>query len=230
MYRKGIVWLYLYLFAAIADMALIVNLENRYRIYSKPLLAASLLAYFLYSTSLIKGSLLRKSVAAALIFSLIGDVLLLYPSLFLYALGAFFMAYICYIIAFKLTQSNVINLMKVNFIRIFLYNLPIYIAAAFVYFLIRNNLYELKVPIILYIMCIVMMVTIARERFGRTNMSSFWQVFIGALLLFASNGILALHNFYQPILDAQVMIMGTYMMSQLLILMGIRSHIVSIKP
>jgi len=229
MQRKGIIWLYLFLGAAIIDMAFLTQNQEQYRYYSKPLIIIGLLFYFLQTTILIKGSILRKSITAGLVFSLLGDTLLLFPSMFLYGLGAFLMTHICYIVAFKLTQDHVFNLMKVNFIKIFIYNLPIYIAAAFVYFLIQNNLYELKIPVIIYIMVIVMMVTISRERFGRTNASSFWQVFIGALLFLTSDGILALNRFFQPIEDAGVMIMGTYMMAQLLILMGIRSHIISIK-
>ena len=229
MQRKGIIWLYLFLGAAIVDMAFITQNQEQYRYFSKPLIIIGLLVYFLQTTSPIKGSILRKSVAAGLVFSLIGDVLLLFPGMFLYGLGAFLMTHICYIIAFKLTQNHTINLLKVNFVKIFLYNLPIYIPAAFVYFLIQGNLHELKIPVIIYVMVIVMMVTISRERFGRTNGSSFWQVFIGALLFMTSDGILALNRFFLPIQDVGVLIMGTYMMAQLLILMGIRSHIISIK-
>jgi uncharacterized membrane protein YhhN len=229
MHRKGIIWLYLFLGSAIVDMAFIIQNQEQYRYFSKPLIIIGLLAYFLQTTTLIKGSVLRKSVTAGLIFSLLGDTLLLFPGMFLYGLGAFLMTHICYIIAFKLTQTHTFNLLKVNFIKIFIFNLPIYIVAAFVYFLIHSNLYGLKIPVIIYIMVIVMMVTISRERFGGTNASSFWQVFIGALLFLVSDGILALNRFFQPIPDAGVMIMGTYMVAQLLILMGIRSHIISIK-
>lgn len=226
MYKKGIVWLYLFLFAALSDMALIVNFESHYRIYSKPLIIAFLLGYFLQSTTLIRGSLLRKSVSAALIFSLAGDVLLLFPNLFLYGLGAFFMTHICYIIAFKLTQNHVFNPLKVNFIKMFLYNLPVYILAAFVYFLIHKQLNELKIPVVMYLLVLVMMVTLARERFGRTNAASFWQLFLGAFLFFISDGLLALDKFFQPIPDGDVLIMGTYILAQLLIIMGVRSHLI----
>lgn len=226
MYKKGIVWLYLFLFAALVDMALIVNFASQYRFFSKPLIIASLLGYFLQSTALIKGSLLRKSIAAALFFSLAGDVLLLFPNLFLYGLGAFFMTHICYIIAFKLTQNHIFNPLKVNFIKMFLYNLPVYILAAFVYFLIHKQLNELEIPVVLYLLVLVMMLTMARERFGRTNAASFWQLFLGAFLFFISDGFLALDRFFHPIPDGDVLIMGTYILAQLLIIMGIRSHLI----
>lgn len=229
MHRKRIVWLYLFLLAGLADMAFIIHQETVFRLISKPLIILGLLVYFFQTTALIKGSLLRKSITAALGFSVLGDVLLLFPGLFLYGLGAFFMTHICYIVAFKLTQNHTFNPLKVNFIKMFFFNLPIYIAAAFVYYLIHKQLNELKIPVVIYIFALVMMVTIARERFGRTNPESFWQLFIGALLFMVSDGILALNRFFQPLADAEILIMGTYMMAQLLIVMGVRSHLLGIK-
>ncbi|WP_186753465.1 lysoplasmalogenase [Echinicola salinicaeni] len=226
MQTKGIGWLYLYLFSGLADIALITQQQEQMRFISKPLLMISLTAYFLSATTLIKNSLLRKSVGAALILSLIGDVFLLFPEMFLYGLGAFFIAQICYIIAFKLIQNHQINLRQINFLKIFFYNLPIYIAAAIVYFLINDNLQQLKTPVVLYILAMVMMVSTARERFKRTNTQSFVQVFLGAVLFLISDSIIALDLFFQPIKNSGVLIMGTYILAQLLIVMGIRSHLV----
>lgn len=229
MYRKGITWLYLFLLAAVADMAFITQNKEQFRYFSKPLITVGLLMYLLASTKAIEGSLLRKSMAAALVFSMLGDFLLLFPNLFLYGLGAFLITHLCYILAFKLTQNHGFNPLNINFVRTFFYNLPIYIPAAFVYFLIRKNLLELQIPVIIYIMVITMMVTMARERFRRTNVASFWQVLIGALLFLVSDAIIALNRFYQPIQDSGILVMGTYIVAQLLIVMGIRSHLVDPK-
>jgi uncharacterized membrane protein YhhN len=229
MQRKEVLWLYVFLFLAIADMSLLIQGFYKLRIFTKPFLMLVLLFYFLQTTKLIRGSLLRKCVAAALLFASIGDTLLLFPNLLLYGMGAFLMTHICYIIAFKLTQNHSFNPLQVNFVKMFLYNLPIYIGAAFVYFLIHSNLQELKIPVVIYLLAVVMMATLARERYGRTHPSSFWQVFVGALLFLVSDAVLALNLFFQPIPDAEILVMGSYMIAQLLILMGIRSHLVSIK-
>ncbi|SHM39588.1 Uncharacterized membrane protein YhhN [Cyclobacterium lianum] len=229
MYKKGIVWLYVFLIAALADIALLLHAAPSYRLLSKPLIVAALLGYFLQSTVLIKGSILRISVSAALIFAVAGDILLMYPGLYLYGMGAFFMTHICYIVAFKLTQNHIFNPLRVNFIKMFFYNLPIYILAAFIYFLIHRQLLELKIPLIVYLLATVMMVTLARERFGRTHAASFWQVFIGAFFMFTSNAIQALDKFFYPVPDGKILIMGTYVLAQLLIIMGIRSHLVHIR-
>lgn len=226
MHQKGIGWLYLYLFSGLSDIAMIIQEKPDYRFFTKPLILLSLTIYFLSTTVAIKNTLLRKCVGAALVFSLTGDILLLFPNLFLYGLGAFFIAIVCYIIAFKLTQNHQVNLRNINFLKLFFFNLPVYILAAMVYFLINDNLYQLKTPVILYILAMVMMVSTARERYQRTNTTSFIQVFIGALLFMTSDSILAVNLFFQPLPSAGVLVMGTYILAQLLIVMGIRSHLV----
>ncbi|MEP1086346.1 lysoplasmalogenase [Algoriphagus sp.] len=229
MKKKDILWLYLFLFAALTDIAFILEGNDDLRFFSKPLIILGLAAYFYQITRPISSTLLAKSILGALIFSWIGDVLLLWDHLFIYGIGAFLMAHICYIIGFRIAQKAPDSLLNVNFIKSFFYNLPIYFLAAFVFYLINPNLGTLKIPVIVYIIVIVSMVTIARERYGKCNPASFWQIFIGAFLFFMSDGIIAMNRFYQPIPDAGIIVMGTYTVAQLMIIMGIRSHILQPK-
>ncbi|MDN3669323.1 lysoplasmalogenase [Echinicola jeungdonensis] len=226
MLKKEIIWLYLYLFAGLADMAMIIQQIDAYRIFTKPLILISLTIYFFTSTRLIKNSLLRKSMGTALIFLLAGDILKLFPSYFWLGWGAYLITQICYIIAFKLTQSHTIQLKGMNFVKLFFYNLPIYILAAFLYYLINDQLNQLKTPIIIYILTMVLMVSIARERYKRTNILSYSQVFLGALLFMISDSIQALDIFFRPIPSDEVLVRGTFTLAHLLIVMGIRSHLI----
>ncbi|WP_018472252.1 lysoplasmalogenase [Echinicola pacifica] len=226
MSKKAIGWLYLYLFAGIADLVAIAKGLQEYRFFTKPLIIVSLGLFFYFTTQSIQKSLLRKAVLAGLLFSMIGDFLLLFPDLFSYGLGAFLVTLICYIIVFKLTQNHQVNLRSVNFLKIFFYNLPIYLITAIVYFLINDHLYSLKIPVIIYMLTMALMVIIARERFQRTNIQSFIQILAGAFLFMISDSLLALDIFFQPIENGGVLIMGTYIMAQLLIIMGIRSHLI----
>ncbi|QYH40263.1 lysoplasmalogenase [Algoriphagus sp. NBT04N3] len=228
MKNKNILWLYLFLLASIAHLSFLLEGLSSYLFFSKPLILISLIGYFFQISKPIAWTLLSKATMAALIFSLIGDILLLWPHLFIYGLGAFLMAHICYIIAFKIAQRNPGKIGKVNFVKVFLINLPIYIVAALIYFLINSNLGNLKIPVIAYIITIVSMVTLARDRYGKCNKESFWQVFIGACLFLISDGVLAIDMFYMEFPEAGIIIMGTYATAQLLIVMGIRSHL--IKP
>ncbi|MCE7057278.1 lysoplasmalogenase [Algoriphagus sp. AGSA1] len=230
MKKKNLIWLYLFLFATLVDMAFILERQSELRFFSKPLILIGLIGYFYSFTKPISSTLLAKTVLAALIFSLVGDILLLWDQLFIYGIGAFMLAHVCYIIGFKVAQKAPESVLNVNFIKTFLINLPIYFLGAFAFYMINPNLGNLKTPVIIYIIVIVSMLTTARERYRKCNSASFWQVFIGACLFFISDGIIALDKFYKAIPDSSVLIMGTYAIAQLMIVMGIRSHIIQPKP
>lgn len=223
--KKIIVWLYLFLIATLADLALLLDQRDDLRFFSKPLILLGLIVYFYKLSKPIAGTLLSKTILAALIFSWLGDVLLLWPHLFAYGLGAFLIAQVCYIIAFKVAQFNPSRLGRVNFVRTFLTNLPIYFLGAFLFYLIKPNLGSLQIPVAIYIIILVSMVTTAKDRFQNCHPGSFWQVLIGGLLFMTSDGIIAIAKFYQSFPEAGVLIMGTYAAAQLLIVMGIRTHI-----
>lgn len=161
-----------------------------------------------------------------LFFALLGDVLLLWEKFFLYGIGAFFMTQLCYIVAFKVAQPIPTGILRVNFIRTFLYNLPLYFFALWVYYLIQPQLGSLKIPVILYMVVLVGMVAVARERYKKVNPDSFWQVFIGACLFFISDGMIAISKFYGDFPEADILIMGSYCVAQLLIVMGVRSFLI----
>lgn len=199
------------------------------RFFSKPLILLGLIFYFYRITKPIASTLLTKSILGALIFSWIGDILLMWSHLFIYGLGAFLMAHVCYIIGFRLAQNGPTRLDQVNFVKSFFYNLPIYLAAAFVFYLINPNLGGMKIPVIAYIIVIVSMVATARDRFKKCNPASFWQVFIGAILFFISDGAIAISRFFVEFPESGILIMGTYAIAQLLIVMGIRSYLIDHK-
>ncbi|SEF52437.1 lysoplasmalogenase [Algoriphagus boritolerans] len=223
---KNIIWLYLFLLASLVDIAFLIESNSEMRFYSKPLILLGLIIYFYQITKPIASTLLTKSILSALIFSWIGDILLLWPQLFVYGLGAFFMAQICYIIGFKLAQRGPNRLDQVNFIKLFFFNLPIYLTAAFTFYLINPNLGSMKIPVILYLIVIVSMVATARDRFKKCNPASFWQVFIGGLFFFISDGTIAISRFFMDFPESGIIIMGTYVIAQLLIVMGIRSFLI----
>lgn len=212
-----------------ADIAFVLEGKVDLRFFSKPLILASLIFYFFQISKPASHTLLAKAVLSALIFSWIGDILLLWDEFFLFGLGSFLIAQVCYIIAFKVAQKTPETLLNQNFIKTFFINLPIYFVAAFIYYLVHPNLGAYKTPVVVYIIVIVSMVTTARERFGKSNAASFWQVFLGASLFFISDGIIALDRFYQNFPEAGVLIMGTYATGQLLIVMGIRSFLIQPK-
>lgn len=229
MAKRGLIWLYLFLIATLADIAFILEDNLDFRFYSKPVILASLIAYFFQISRPALQTLLARAILSALVFSWIGDVLLLWDEFFIFGLGSFLIAQICYIIAFKVAQKSPETILSHNFIKNFFINLPIYFISAYTYYLINPNLGGYKTPVIVYTIVIVSMVTTARERFGKSNPASFWQVFLGASLFFTSDGLIALNRFYQAFPEAGVLMMGTYATGQLLIVMGIRSFLIQPK-
>lgn len=226
MTRKGIIWLYVFLIAILTDIAFILEHNNELRFFSKPLVILPLGIYFYQISKSVFSTLLAKTILSALVFSWIGDILLLWEDFFLFGLAAFLIAQVCYMIAFKVAQKAPESLFNYNFVKAFFINLPIYIIAAYLYYLINPNLGGYKIPVIVYTIAIVSMVTTARERFGKSNSASFWQVFIGASLFFISDGLIAINRFYVSFPEADVLVMGTYAIAQLLIVMGIRAHLI----
>lgn len=215
--------------ATLADLAFLIEGNSEFRFYSKPLILLGLIAYFYQTTRPIASTLLTKSVLGALIFSWIGDILLMWPQLFVYGLGSFLMAHVCYIIGFRIAQRSPTRVEHVNFVKSFFFNFPIYVSAALVFYLINPGLGAMKIPVIAYIIVIVGMVTTARDRFKKCNPASFWQVFIGAILFFISDGAIAISRFFQDFPESGILIMGTYAIAQLLIVMGIRSYLINPK-
>jgi uncharacterized membrane protein YhhN len=226
---KNIIWLYLFLIGTLADLSFVIGGNSEYRFFSKPLILFGLILYFYRITKPIASTLLTKSILAALVFSWLGDILLLWNHLFVYGLGAFLMAHVCYIIGFRVAQKIPTRVEEVNFVNSFFYNLPIYLAAALTFYLINPNLGSMKIPVILYILVIVGMVATARDRFKKCNPASFWQVFIGAVLFFISDGAIAISRFFAEFPESGIVIMGTYATAQLLIVMGIRSYLIDHK-
>lgn len=226
MTRKGIIWLYVFLIAILTDIAFILEHNNELRFFSKPLIILSLSIYFFQICRSVFSTLLARTILSALIFSWIGDILLLWEEFFLFGLSAFLIAQVCYIIGFKVAQKAPESIFNHNFVKTFFINLPIYFAAAYLYYLINPNLGGYKMPVIVYTIVIVSMVTTARERYGKSNPASFWQVFLGASLFFISDGLIAINRFYIPFPEADVLVMGTYAIGQLLIVMGIRAHLI----
>lgn len=223
---KNIPWLYLFLVATLVDLAFLIEGNSEMRFYSKPLILLGLIVYFYRITRPIASTFLTKAILGALVFSWIGDILLMWSRLFIYGLGAFLMAHVCYFIGFRIAQKNPTRLEQVNFVKSFFYNLPIYLAAAFVFYLVNPKLGSMKIPVIAYIIVIVTMVATARERFKKCNSASFWQVFVGAILFFISDGAIAISRFFHDFAESGILIMGTYAIAQLLIVMGIRSYLI----
>jgi len=182
----------------------------------KPLLMPLLALYFISSVP-IKG---RKLVLFALLFSWLGDLLLMFQQkqelFFIAGLLSFLIAHIAYISVFSksIKSYTITNKMALFIVLIFLYE---------VFFLcfLYPNLNELFVPVALYATAICTMLVFALLRFPHVSLRSFGITFLGALLFVLSDSTIAVNKFLMPFSLAYPLIIALYATGQYLICKGL---------
>ncbi len=217
--------LYGFYFAAILNLIEQVIKIGWIDMATKPLLMITLLIYYLFGRK-DKWSLLAKLMTGALIFSWMGDVLLMLQGkvegIFVFGLAAFLIAHIFYIFAYKQAKFSSPGELNNSFIRMRIIFL-VFIGAALIYML-YPYLGELLYPVILYTIVIISMGIFALLRRGWTVDKSFIMVYSGALLFIMSDAMIAINKFMSPLFQARLLIMATYIAAQFLIVKGILIH------
>ena len=215
--------IFLVLFVAVAALVLLVNagvLPSLHRAV-KPLIMISLAGYYWVSMPAGERSVV---LLAALFFSWVGDVLLMFngAGFFLGGLGGFLIAHIFYVVAYrqhKRTEGD--GLHGVQKAR---YAFPVILAGTGLLVILMPVLGEMKIPVALYALVLVVMVLTALFRLGFTGLRSFWMVLAGAVLFLISDSTIAINKFLQPVPYAGLLIMSTYMAAQWLIVEGLIGH------
>ena len=148
-------------------------------------------------------------IVSGLLFSLIGDMFLIYPEKhFKNGLIAFLIGHVCYIIAFTVSTG---------FHFTFWIYLPIIIISIFY---LRNILPysgKMKIPIIIYIIVITIMGWMVIERLNSLPTFSSFLAVIGVVLFMISDAVLALNKFRKPFFFAELIILTTYFTAQWLL-------------
>lgn len=183
---------------------------------TKPAILFSLLVFFIKNSSHL-GKRTRSAMVCALLFSLLGDILLMFvkksPLFFTGGLAAFLIAHILFIVVFLKKKS-----LKHPY-YMFMALLGGYALGLF--YLIKTNLGDMMAPVVLYIIVILAMALSAFLRRKNTTRLSYTLVLLGAVFFLISDSILALNKFYKPLFYPQVSIMLTYGLAQFFITLGI---------
>lgn len=164
----------------------------------------------------------KKWLLSALLFSWIGDCILLFADkselYFIFGLVAFLIAHILFIILFIKQKSENKNIKKplfwVGCIGVLLY-------LAKMLSLLLPTLGDLKIPVSIYALTISIMVVMALKGAFNWQNKSKYIVLIGAVFFVISDSILAINKFYTPIDLASFWLMLTYLMAQFCITYGI---------
>jgi uncharacterized membrane protein YhhN len=182
----------------------------------KPAIIISLIFLFVRTSKSLSKSIKKRTVLA-LVFSLLGDVLLLFADqsehFFTLGLVSFLTAHVLYILLFLKHRHRTNS--PFGFIALLL------IYAASLFYVLKDGLGVMLIPVVVYMIAILAMATTAYLRKNSVNVNSYRLVFLGALCFMTSDSILALNKFYQPIPWSNMTIMLTYALAQYLIIIGI---------
>ena len=149
-------------------------------------------------------------IMTGLIFSLLGDLYLLFPDrYFNNGLYSFLVAHILYIFAFNQNVNE----------YCFGITFPILLFIFFVMKYLSSKLGGMKYPVWIYIIVISIMLYFALNM--DKQMGGITYISIGAILITISNTILVFNKFYKKIRLAEPIILSTYFIAQLLFAMSI---------
>ena len=194
------------------------SIENLMPIYYyiKPAILTLLVIYFWMNSTHLKKTT-RNITLLALVFSLVGDVLLMFvnhsPNFFIGGLVAFLLAHIMYISVFLKSRNKTANSLPIITILL--------IYASGIFYFIKDGLNDMLIPVLLYLMVFLIMAATAFLRKRSTITNSYNLVFAGAVFFVISDSLLALNKFYELLLFSNISILLTYALAQYLIVLGI---------
>lgn len=218
------IFLYLFVLASLGTLVIEFTSEDILYLICKPSIMIMLGLHYVVNR---QDQVFSKSLLLAIIFSCVGDTLLMfdgtYEAFFMYGLGAFLVAHIFYILAYRQHQSSDTSneLQGLQKIR---YAFPIILAGTGLVVILYGRLHALKIPVVIYAIVLTAMVLAALFRFGKTSSSSFARVFGGAILFMISDSLIAINRFLEPLPKAGLWIMITYVAAQYLIVTGLLKH------
>jgi uncharacterized membrane protein YhhN len=217
-------WIIIFIVSLLADIIGLVLRNHPLQIASKPLVVLSLIGYFISATKGTESSL-KKWVIIALIFSVIGDVFLLFqrtdPLFFILGVAVFMIAHIFYIIFF-----HSIRVREAIESRWWLLLIIVVYYGSFIYFL-SPYLHEMSLPVRVYGIVISFMLMLAMHMTYLRDRQTGLFILLGAVLFIISDSILAINKFYSHFRFSGLVIMSTYGMAQLFLAEGAIRYITS---
>jgi uncharacterized membrane protein YhhN len=219
--QKTLPWLVLFLLTAslnlIAQGFDIPFLANA----SKPGLMILLGIYFFNSVE--KSTLpFIKLALYALFFSWIGDVLLIFENLFVFGLSFFLVAQVFYVLCYHKAVVRVED-NKVTFVRRLFWTITLLFYGLVLFYYMQPHLGELRYPVFMYCISLILMGIFAVQRNGKTSAFSYSLVLSGALLFIISDSMIGL-NIAGLMERKGFYIMLTYILAQWFIVEGLILH------
>lgn len=179
---------------------------RRNHLIFKPL-TTILITFLAFTATHASSTFYQRLIVLGLIFSLAGDIFLMFPKeRFIHGLVSFLLAHVCYIAAFTNGLSDLRWWLLVPFIG---YGLALFSQLA-------AYLGKMRVPVAVYSSLLLIMGWLACGRLLSGFPGGGWTA-VGGLFFIASDSILAFDHFRKPFRSAQLLILSTYFIAQLLI-------------
>lgn len=193
-----------------------VRKNNRLGIFvTKPLLMPLLMLFYLLNASVINYSIL-----AALAFGFLGDVLLLQDvnqRRILAGIASFLIGHIFYISTFVGNYYNTLDIPVWSL----LFLLPYIGGALLLLKKLFSSIQFIKLPVIVYMSVILLMSFSSILRVWTVSLLSFLLTFAGSLSFILSDSLLAFDLFTVRLKKSDTAVMTTYILAQLLIVLGL---------
>ncbi|MBK8721555.1 MAG: lysoplasmalogenase [Saprospiraceae bacterium] len=205
-----------YLVVAAIYLVGLIAFSESFNFTTKPLLLPWLLmAVYIFPT--IRN---RTWLFGALLFSWIGDILLLFvyksQTFFIFGLVSFLIAHLAYILAFKNEIKGYHPKKSLPYFYIIL--IIGYLLA--MWFVLIPTLGGMKIPVILYSIVITTMLAMSIYVDSILDSAASKWMILGAILFVLSDSILAFNKFHSPVPFASLAIMSTYLFAQFALVKG----------
>ena len=200
---------------SLVDIALTAFHKEDLRLFTKPLIIPLMIGLYILSINQTR-SWWRDAIVLGLICSWVGDILLQVDGMFIPGLCSFLFAHIFYITFFVSTKSDTKSFFKLR---------PVMLIAVLAYLIelmhmLWPTLGPLKIPVLAYGITISIMLSAALWQYQKLEDRTAILFIIGAFFFTLSDSILAINKFRSPFEQAGVYTMTTYIIAQLLIVVG----------
>ncbi len=200
-----------YLFIIVANVYALIFQNQLVSMVAMPSIAISLMLYLLFKTRLQES--FQKLIFSGLVFSLAGDVQLLFSTsagfYLLTALLATLMSYLfyaaAYYIDYKRDSKQTKRVGNILIVFLFLITVSFYIAGS-------KNLNEFRYPALAYLLVLSIMTVLAGYRHKRVNRRSFKLILTGSFAFVLSDISIGYYHF----IESEEMIMLSYMVAYLI--------------
>jgi uncharacterized membrane protein YhhN len=188
-----------------AILAMIMELLGHRTVYLalKPL-TTILVISLLFVVPKSQHSRFKSIMLAALLFCLMGDILLMFPAYFVFGLAAFLMAHLLF-------ASGFVNLKGFRFHWVSF--VILYVIGGLLFFWLKPGLGQFMVPVAVYVVVICLMAWQGIGLFLKEKRKEFLWIGIAVLLFMFSDTMIAIAKFKTDFDYSSILILSTYWFS-----------------